>query len=53
MYSAALLLVGVLIALGYRYAFLLLAILIAHQEAKILEAKFGDAYRKYKEQTWF
>jgi protein-S-isoprenylcysteine O-methyltransferase Ste14 len=56
---SALLLVGVLIALGYRYAFLLLAVLIpvqtfrAHQEAKILEAKFGDPYRKYKEQTCF
>jgi len=49
----------VLIALGYRYAFLLLALLVpaqifrAHQEGKVLEARFGDAYRKYKEQTWF
>lgn len=56
---SALMLIGVLIALGYPYAFLLPAILIpvqifrAHQEAKVLEAKFGDAYRRYKAQTWF
>jgi protein-S-isoprenylcysteine O-methyltransferase Ste14 len=56
---SALMLLGVLIALHYRYAFLLLAILIpvqifrAHHEAKVLGAKFGDTYRKYKEQTWF
>lgn len=56
---SALMLTGVLLALGYRYAFLLLAILVpvqifrAHQEAKILEGKFGDAYREYRKQTWF
>jgi protein-S-isoprenylcysteine O-methyltransferase Ste14 len=43
---------GILIALSYRYAFLLLAVLIpvqtarAHQEAKVLEARFGDEYRR-------
>ena len=52
-------LLGVLIALQYRYAFLLLALLIpiqmvrAHQESKILEATFGDEYRKYRMGTWF
>ena len=28
-------------------------ILRAHQEAKVLEAKFGDSYREYKRRTWF
>jgi protein-S-isoprenylcysteine O-methyltransferase Ste14 len=55
---SALMLVGVLTALQYRYAFLLLAILIplqifrAHQESKVLEAKFGDEYQTYKQGTW-
>jgi protein-S-isoprenylcysteine O-methyltransferase Ste14 len=25
----------------------------ARQEAKVLEAKFGDAYREYRRRTWF
>jgi protein-S-isoprenylcysteine O-methyltransferase Ste14 len=56
---SALFLVGILIALGYRYAFLLLVVLVpvqifrAHQEAKVLEARFGEEYRKYRQGTWF
>ncbi len=56
---SALLILGVLIALEYRYLLLLLLILVpmqifrAHQEGKVLEAKFGDEYRKYREGTWF
>jgi protein-S-isoprenylcysteine O-methyltransferase Ste14 len=56
---SAWLLLGVLIALQYRYALLLLLVLIpiqiirAHQEAKVLEAKFGDEYRNYRKGTWF
>jgi protein-S-isoprenylcysteine O-methyltransferase Ste14 len=56
---SALLLLGVLIALEYRYALLLLLILVpvqivrAHQEGKVLESRFGDEYRKYREGTWF
>ena len=56
---SALLLAGVLVALQYRYAFLLLVVLIpvqivrAHQEAKVLEARFGEQYRKYRQGTWF
>ena len=56
---SAMMLLGILIALQYRYAFLLLAVAIpvqairAHQEAKVLEARFGDEYRKYREGTWF
>jgi len=25
----------------------------AHNEARVLEAKFGDAYRQYRAKTWF
>jgi protein-S-isoprenylcysteine O-methyltransferase Ste14 len=56
---SALMLLGILIALQYRYAFLLLAVLIpvqvirAHQETKILEDRFGNEFRKYREGTWF
>jgi protein-S-isoprenylcysteine O-methyltransferase Ste14 len=56
---SALLLLGVLIALQYRYALILLVVLIpiqiarAHQEAKVLEARFGPEYRNYRKGTWF
>jgi protein-S-isoprenylcysteine O-methyltransferase Ste14 len=56
---SALLVAGVLIALQYRYALLLLLALIpiqivrARQESKVLEARFGEEYRKYKAGTWF
>ena len=30
-----------------------LQIIRARQEAKILETKFGDAYRDYRKSTWF
>jgi len=52
-------LLGVLIALNSRYAFLLLAVVIpvqvirAHQETNVLEARFGDEYRQYRKGTWF
>jgi protein-S-isoprenylcysteine O-methyltransferase Ste14 len=40
------------------YLVLLIPILIiqvvrAKREARVLEAKFGDAYRQYRTQTWF
>jgi protein-S-isoprenylcysteine O-methyltransferase Ste14 len=56
---SGLLILGVLIALHYRYAFLLLLILVpvqivrAREEAKVLEARFGEEYRKYRKGTWF
>jgi protein-S-isoprenylcysteine O-methyltransferase Ste14 len=56
---SALLLTGLLIALQYRYALLLLLVLIpiqmarAHQEAQVLEARFGEEYRNYRKGTWF
>lgn len=49
---------GILLALPYRYALLPLAVLIplqiirARKEARVLEARFGDEYRKYRERTW-
>ena len=52
-------LLGVLIALNSRYAFLLLAVVIpvqvirAHQETNVLEARFGDEYQQYRKGTWF
>jgi protein-S-isoprenylcysteine O-methyltransferase Ste14 len=50
---------GFLLALQKPIAFILLAILIpmqiirARQESRMLEEKFGDAYRQYKRSTWF
>lgn len=28
-------------------------VLRARNEARVLEAKFGDAYRQYRSKTWF
>jgi protein-S-isoprenylcysteine O-methyltransferase Ste14 len=56
---SALMLLGVLMALQYRYPFLLLLVLVpmqivrAHQEAKVLESRFGEEYRTYRKRTWF
>jgi len=56
---SALLLLGVLIALQYRFALLLLVVLIpiqivrARKEAQVLEARFGEEYRNYRKGTWF
>jgi len=56
---SGLILLGVLVALHFGYAFLLLMVVIpvqiirAHQEAKVLEARFGDEYRQYRKGTWF
>jgi protein-S-isoprenylcysteine O-methyltransferase Ste14 len=56
---SALFLLGLVTATQYRYAPLFLLILVplqivrAHQEGKVLEARFGDEYRKHREGTWF
>jgi protein-S-isoprenylcysteine O-methyltransferase Ste14 len=34
-------------------ALVIMQILRAHREAKVLEAAFGDAYREYRRKTWF
>jgi len=53
---SAVLVTAILVALQYRYAFLLLAvpmqIIRARQESRVLEAKFGDEYRSYRKGTW-
>lgn len=55
---SGLVLLGIVIAVNYRYALILLLlvpiqIVRAQKEAKVLEARFGDEYRKYREGTWF
>ena len=50
---------GILIALQRPYSLLFLIVLIpvqvfrADKESKVLEAKFGEAYREYRAKTWF
>jgi protein-S-isoprenylcysteine O-methyltransferase Ste14 len=34
-------------------AVILMQMVRAHREARVLEAAFGDAYREYRRQTWF
>ena len=55
----AFLVLGVCMFFGKPYFLLILLLVIplqiwrAHREARVLEAKFGDAYREYRKQTWF
>jgi protein-S-isoprenylcysteine O-methyltransferase Ste14 len=50
---------GLLIIVRRPYWFLVLAVvavaqtLRSRQEARVLEAKFGDQYREYRKHTWF
>ena len=41
------------IAWLYVVAIVILQIIRAHREARVLEAAFGDAYREYRRKTWF
>ena len=56
---STLLFLGFTLALQMPYLFLLFAILIplqmvrARKEAQVLHARFGDAYREYRNKTWF
>jgi protein-S-isoprenylcysteine O-methyltransferase Ste14 len=56
---STLLVVGFLLTLQNPYLLVVLAVLVptqiirAHQEAKVLEEKFGDEYRQYRKSTWF
>ena len=56
---SGLMVAGILIALERPYALVFLLVLIpvqvlrAQKEAKVLEAKFGEAYREYRTKTWF
>ncbi len=55
----ALTIAGVLLYMNLPRALWILVLLVplqihrARQEAKVLEAKFGEEYRQYKERTWF
>jgi protein-S-isoprenylcysteine O-methyltransferase Ste14 len=50
---------GFLLTLQRPYLLLILLVLIpiqivrARKEAEVLEVKFGDAYREYRNKTWF
>jgi protein-S-isoprenylcysteine O-methyltransferase Ste14 len=50
---------GVILAFHLRWGGFLLTVLIplqvvrARKEARVLESKFGDEYRRYRSQTWF
>lgn len=56
---SGLLIVGLALATHFPHFLIAIAILVplqiirAHQEAKVLEAKFGDEYRQYRARTWF
>jgi protein-S-isoprenylcysteine O-methyltransferase Ste14 len=56
---SAMLILGFLLALQRPFLFFLLVIVIpvqiirARQESKVLEERFGDEYRHYKQSTWF
>ena len=56
---SALLIFGFLLALQKPALFLIFAIVIpvqivrARKESRVLEDKFGDTYRQYKQSTWF
>jgi protein-S-isoprenylcysteine O-methyltransferase Ste14 len=51
--------VGLVLIVGRPELLAILLVLIpmqiirARREAAVLEAKFGDAYREYRKQTWF
>jgi protein-S-isoprenylcysteine O-methyltransferase Ste14 len=57
--SGMFLIAGVLLMIHRPEGFALFLILIplqvirARREAAVLEAQFGDAYRQYRQQTWF
>lgn len=57
--SGVIFLLGLILMLHRPFLALILIILIpmqivrARQEARVLEAKFGEAYRQYRDRTWF
>jgi protein-S-isoprenylcysteine O-methyltransferase Ste14 len=59
--SGMILIVGLVVMIRGPAFWLVLVIIIliptqiirAHREARVLETKFGDAYRQYRERTWF
>jgi protein-S-isoprenylcysteine O-methyltransferase Ste14 len=57
--SGVIFLIGLALILGRPELLAVLLVIIpmqiirARREAAVLEAKFGDAYREYRERTWF
>lgn len=59
--SGVILIVGLIVMLWRAAFWLIPAVVIiiptqiirARREARVLEAKFGDAYRQYRDRTWF
>jgi protein-S-isoprenylcysteine O-methyltransferase Ste14 len=57
--SGVIFIVGLILMVRYPALAVVLVIIIpmqiirARREAHVLEAKFGEAYRQYREQTWF
>ena len=59
--SGVILIVGLVVMIRRPAFWLVLVIIIliptqiirARREARVLEAKFGDAYRQYRDHTWF
>ena len=57
--SAGLVVLGIIIFAGNPWYLLAFAVLIplqvyrSRKEARVLEGKFGNAYREYRQKTWF
>jgi protein-S-isoprenylcysteine O-methyltransferase Ste14 len=57
--SGIIFILGLIVMVGKPYllavplALIPMQIIRARQEAAVLEAKFGDAYREYRKHTWF
>ena len=55
----ALFIVGIAILIGFPWLLLVLIVIVplqifrSRKEAEVLEARFGDEYRAYKQKTWF
>ncbi len=56
---SALVIVGMILFIGQPWLFLFFAVLIpvqfyrSRKESQVLEAKFGEDYRRYRQKTWF
>lgn len=57
--SGSVFIAGLILISGKPEMWILLAVIVvvqivrARREARVLEAKFGDEYRRYRRQTWF
>ena len=57
--SGAIFIAGLVLIMRVPWLWLALVVVVivqvfrARQETRVLEAKFGDEYRRYRKQTWF